>query len=968
MSQRHPQLDTFYRFALGGYVFVLVLAMYAGTSDPTIHVKDLLTSWTAALLAGSYAVMCWVLRKPLKRPVVFQEVALCLLAFLMLGTLFSDFFRYSLLETGLFFSLFALYWLASQVYATPAQVLKLFTAFCSAVFLAGLYAVVQKAGLDPFPWGDTTSDTYTNLPATFGNPNYAAHAIILALIMIVCLVRAGAAWAGWVFLPVLFFHLYSTGQRAGWIALAGAALLVGLAFVVLRHSRRPVLGTAATLLVFVAIGAGAVAGTMYWTHARTGNFFPLDLSLLLRYQSYVSATNMLFDSPIAGRGPAVYGLAYPPYWTPYEQEWFAQEGLMNEHVHNDLLELAIDGGLAAAGSYLLLLILGICHGLLLVARGGSAAYRRIGYTFAALFCAFGIDGLFGFNLRVPVTAALFFLMMGMLDGIWSAGQPPAPPKSKNAIRLGGAFRAAFVLLLLACTWQESRRFTSEYYFYRGMRAQNRAQFNDAEAAYEKAAHYARWNWNISRRMGLLELERQRPDLAIAAFETALEKNPAYFLTHLPMARADLMLAQAAVAGEHKDPAMATTFLDMARTHAGAVVQYCPAHPSANDLLARIESIAAIVNRDDAADPDPAIQTAHWQKARQYLKMAIDHGAENAGELYRMLVQVESSLGNIDAAEQALRSALRVAPDEERTWPLFLTFARQNKRYPQLRDTLFRQIDRLHETAPAGEAENDRMATAYRWLAVVLEEGFGDVDGALDALNSGTQFGPRHAQLWSHFAAFTRKYDKMPALESAIQTSCAALEARNESPLPQVAAVNSILNGPANGLDQASRLLLAGLRAYPPNAALSPQITFGWAAQILQENYGRLLADDNAPCESALNLGVVSATLNQLDPANTLFERAMGCLTDGRRAFAAVHWADSLSRMKEDGKALALLRETEKSYPGNVDLRWAIARTLARQNNMEEARTAYQALLQDGDLTPQGKEQIQKELALLGPSP
>src|SRR5690606_13279921 len=134
-------------------------------------------------------------------------------------------------------------------------------------------------------------DTYTNLPATYGNPNFAAHALILAFIMLACLVFSGERRALWL-APLMFFHFYSTDQRAGWIALAGAAFLAGAAWLFLRAPRRPVLSVAGVLTLFAAAGVAAAAGAMYVTHARTGHVFPLDLSLLLRYQSYLSATNM----------------------------------------------------------------------------------------------------------------------------------------------------------------------------------------------------------------------------------------------------------------------------------------------------------------------------------------------------------------------------------------------------------------------------------------------------------------------------------------------------------------------------------------------------------------------------------------------------------------------------------------------------------------------------------------------------
>lgn len=967
MSQRQSTVQRLYRIALETYLFTLVLALYAGTSDPTIHIKHLLSAWAAGALVGSYLLGAWLLRIPLRRPAIFLEALLCLLALLFVSSLLSEFRAISLRETGRFFSLFALYWLATQLYATPAQVLRLFTVFCCAVALAAVYAVMQATGLDPFPWTDTTSDTYTNLPATYGNPNFAAHALILALVMIACIARSGAPWILWL-APLLVFHLYSTHQRAGWIALAGAALLVAIAWALLRRTKHPVRAVTVTLGLFVLLGVLGLGTAMFLTHARTGHALPLDLSLLLRYQSYVSATKMLFDAPFLGHGPAVYGLAYAPYWTPFEQAWFAQEIRMNEHVHNDLLELAIDGGLAAAGLYLTVLVLATGYGLLLAAQGTSPAQRRLGLAFAALFCAFGIDGLFGFNLRVPVTAALFFLMLGALDGLWTHGQPLV--LHERTLRPGHLARLAFLALLFLCAWEETRTFASEYQLRTAAKAQRQSQFDAADAAYQKAETYTPWNWDVIRRRGLLELDRRNFDGALAFFERSLQMNPYYVRTHLPMAQANLMLAQQALASKAKEgrAEAATARLDIARSHAEAVLKIAPGFPAADDVLGRIESIAAIVNRDHSASPDPAVQAQHWESARLHLRDAINQGPENAGELYRMLMQVELGLGNVEGAEDALLGAVQVAPDEERTWPLFLKLAREYKRFDRVREVLLQQIERIQAIELPGEREKAQLSTAYGWLAIVREEGFSDLQGALDAYAGSVTADPLRAERWTAFEAWARRQGRQADFENVLRKSCAQLREEDQKPLPQLAAVDLILQDAAATLDEASRTLLAAVRAFPQDSPVPVQVVYGWALQYLNDAYDRLATQNLAPCESSLNLGVSAASLNDLVRANLLFESALACLKDERRAAAAVHWADTLVRLGQENKALSLLEEMEPQFPGHVDLRWAKARSLAHAKRTEEARSIFESLLKESALTPDVRDRLGAELEKLPKGP
>ena len=91
--------------------------------------------------------------------------------------------------------------------------------------------------------------------------------------------------------------------------------------------------------------------------------------------------------------------------------------------------LGVTGG-ASLGATLAILVLGMCYGLLMAFQGHPER-RRLGYAVAGLFCAFLEDGLFGFNLRVPVSAGILFLMMGLLDGLWS------PPPDAVAPRRNG---------------------------------------------------------------------------------------------------------------------------------------------------------------------------------------------------------------------------------------------------------------------------------------------------------------------------------------------------------------------------------------------------------------------------------------------------------------------------------------------------------------------------------------------------
>ncbi|MCF6287041.1 MAG: tetratricopeptide repeat protein, partial [Candidatus Hydrogenedentes bacterium] len=151
-----------------------------------------------------------------------------------------------------------------------------------------------------------------------------------------------------------------------------------------------------------------------------------------------------------------------------------------------------------------------------------------------------------------------------------------------------------------------------------------------------------------------------------------------------------------------------------------------------------------------------------------------------------------------------------------------------------------------------------------------------------------------------------------------------------------------------------------VRSHSPTNSLSTKDTFGWAVQILLDHYRDAEAADNAPCESALNLGIASAGIQEFGVANGLFQAAFDCLTDERKAIVAVHWADTMIRTGRGPKALALLEQAAQESPEHFDTRWAIARTLAQLGRPSEAREHYDALLALEDIAPDAKTRLQTE--------
>ncbi len=972
MRTEDSRAKGFFRFAIAAYAFTLVPAMYFLTQDPTGDIKALLTRWAGFLICGGWLIVSSQARIPLRRPRVFPEMLAGLLLFYVIATLRSEYRMFSVIEVARWGSLAALYFTASQVYHTPAQVRRLFWTICAAMALSSTYGFMQAAGMDPFPWVGRDTDVYTGLPATFGNPNFAADTLILTITMALYLAwqgfadrkrskeggsrkRSSYAWLFGLWLTIYYaFHLHATHQRAGLVALAAATVLLILAATVGRRFRRPVAGMVTTLLLLGLVAVGGLAGVMEWSHARTGRYFPLDTSLLLRYQSYVSASDMVLDAPLLGHGPGVYKFTYPAYWTRFEQEWFAQEFRKNDHVHNDILETAIDAGLPAAGFYLAILVLGMCYGLIMAFQGNPER-RRLGYALAALFCAFLVDGLFGFNVRVPVSASILFLLMGVLDGLWS---PPGEQATQTSTGAGRTLRWAAMALLLAGALLESSAYAGKVALCEGIRMEGRPQRADRILA--RAQALAPWNPVIARERGRIALLNGDADQARARYEQALALDPHHLPTHLPLAHLELQRAIRAFEEHPSDIEAPLRYLEEASSHARRVLDICPMHPMARDFLGRITATRATVL--DSVDTPEGRREARlqWKLAERQLTRAIQLGAENQAELHELVARVRMALGDTDGVEEAFVRAAQTDLSRTETWPPFLAFAAESRRFDRLRKALEDQVSRLEEEkdVPVSVLVDTRL-----YLASVLESGYRDLDGASRIYRAAAALQPERAEVWANYARFAQRHQMTGALAASIMESCDTLKDRGKTPLPQVAAVDAVLRRGWDALPKASFVLLGALRTYRATAGTTASEAFGWALGML-DGAASKAPDSKSVCASFLDLAMAHAHLNHLDDADRLFRKADSCLKDDSRGPLAVQWADVLVKMGRQAEAAALLQRTRKELPKNLEVRWALARCLARDGRLDEARREYELLLEERELDPRGREMIEKERAQL----
>jgi tetratricopeptide (TPR) repeat protein len=766
--------------------------------------------------------MTWAGRLPVRRPRIFLEVLVLLLGFYAVSAIRSPYPGYSMGELGYFFSLFLLYLLATQVYTTPAHVRGLIYFFCAGLALAAAYAFLQKLGLmldrpglDPFPWGDKQEDIYTNLPGTFGNPNFAAHALILGIILAAYAVSRGAVvWGGGMALIFLCW-LWMTDQRAGWLGLGAALALVVLAKALFPLRRMPVVRAVSTLLISALLIVAAALGYLAMNRAAHGSALPVDGSLLLRYNGYLSASEMVLDHPLNGHGPGVYAIDNPQYWTSFERHWFASEMRMNARVHNDILEVAVDAGLPAAGLYLVALILGMGFGLVMAFTAVGPGRRRLGYAFTALFAAFLVDGLFGFNLRVPVSASVLFLAFGLLDGMYSPGSVQGPimrgtglPRPPGMIwRIAvGAF-AVFVLF-----WS-IRVFASEVWMMQGLRAHNdvmqlvrmgpeqrrrtdperaaehlRVRAEAAMRAFDQGAWLAPWNHHFEGRRGEVLTATQDFDGAIAAFQAALTKNPHYLPTLTRLGNALVAQVELNDPSGPNAPAEPLALLDRAEEAARQILVLCPELPRGEDLMGRVYASRARLLEAGNRRGEERLIEEYYREAEEHFTRAIQFGARNHVELYRLIADMRGKFGDAEGREEALLRAIQANPADEYLWEPLFNLVREPGGTERLRNTLYRVLTGIRDM----ETPNVRALTeGYLALADDLVEA-GDLKRADDAYRDAVLHGPGEARAWAEFGQYAQKQDRVDVFTEALDKAAAAHLDEDAVQLPALSVAYLVL--------------------------------------------------------------------------------------------------------------------------------------------------------------------------------
>ena len=313
----------------------------------------------------------------------------------------------------------AFYALARISFADVRGLTLLFAAMGAGATLVSLYALVQKAGLDPVWEGFLPSG---RVFSSIGQPNALAAYLVLAipLALALMLTTAGAirglcllASAGMV--TALLFT-FSRGGYLGFLV-SLAVLLVGVRELLGARTRRLV----AVGLVTVVVGG--VAALAVAQPERFASSFELDADSSIRQHLdfWIVATHIALDHPLLGAGQETFPDHFPGYShevLPAERAEFL-DAYRVESPHNVFLGVAAGAGLPALAAYLAVIA---AFGYAAVAAS-RAAGLRLRLLFAGALAAAAGHLVTDFFLSPDLTGSwLFWMLLGATATVAGAGR------------------------------------------------------------------------------------------------------------------------------------------------------------------------------------------------------------------------------------------------------------------------------------------------------------------------------------------------------------------------------------------------------------------------------------------------------------------------------------------------------------------------------------------------------------------
>lgn len=934
------------RWLIIGLVIFVVLAIYPYSTGPASDIKIL-----GYQIASFVALVLYMLSRRHAAP--YSSSARMIVAVVsafvlvnLVASVVSFNIGYSLgREMMRLLALFIIFLAAAESFRTPGQIWALFGAICMVTALTSLYGIVQYAGFDPFPWGES-GGMLREAPATFGNPNFASHVLVIAVVLAFGL--ATQRRGRWVLLviPLFAIHFSLTKTRGSMLGLGCAAVIVLAAIVVARWKLKPgwsIAWTCGSLILVGLIGAGAAVGKTIIERGEAVQFDRGD-SITLRYHSFFGACEMIQDRPWLGYGPGMYQVFNPEYWTDFEQERTSRRNMMNFEVHNEPLQFAVEAGLLGGILYVALFVAGFTYGLCLWFANPSRDARVLGLTLAAFLVAFFVDSGFGFNVHVPASSTMLFILTGTLVGLLRDGAP-GTVASATPFRPDRFWRVAIVVCAAAIPIFGVRDFLSKCATLRGMGAMEHKVISAAVESFEKACRWAPYDWVPRAFLGIAHMANGDMGKAVGQFERSVQLNPNNYNARSRLAEALFNVAA-------QSPNRPQDTLESAIANATYVAALSPYFEQPHDLLGRAAFLQAQWLEGGSNGGDPGLADRHSETAAAELLLAIEHGSGHTAKLYQIIALARLGREDFLGAQQAYLRAVLEQPSDLEIWQSFWQASERMNDYRSLITMLDRQIDHLSASRNP-DAEMLLELPLLRARALVR---IGDVSGAEQAFDRIVRDHPGRGDAWAAFHEFASANGRERAFtQSLLDISRKAED--GEIPL-HVKAAAAATQHDEREIVQGLGGLVNALQGGSGSQVDSTQIS--WAVDMVAQGVRETTISTGTSGRIHLMLGLLYEGLGQLDTADDELKQAAASLGGDELVLALLTRGEVLTTTGNAHEAVDVLRRASNLAPQRFDARYAYANALAQDGQWAGAALEYQNVLASFQLDESTRSAIKEQ--------
>lgn len=319
-------------------------------------------------------------------------------------------------------SLLLLLLLTIELHKTRALFgITLFVLLTGATLIA-IIGLLQSFGFNPFGYKQS------HVPAaTFLNKNIASQyldlVIPLYLYFLLFAKTNALRWLTAVAFALALSYDVTIYSRGSWLGLLASTAVLLIIVTIRTDLRNLFLGKARqnagkilAIIALVIVINSLPQKIPDYSLERT-NVVQTDVSMRIRLHANINALHMIMDRPLTGVGLGGFMLGFREYlFTPLDIPTITETKYM-VNLHNDPLQIVTE--LGVIGGMLLLLFLSLLYlAAKQVLRKSELADKTRFVILLSALVASGIHSLVSFPLHRPTSAALFFVILGMLLALY----------------------------------------------------------------------------------------------------------------------------------------------------------------------------------------------------------------------------------------------------------------------------------------------------------------------------------------------------------------------------------------------------------------------------------------------------------------------------------------------------------------------------------------------------------------------